>query len=217
MQKHFTLIALLLIVLTISIQAASAQELSTIELPAPNKTGGMPLMQALAERSSSRSFAPKELSTETLSDLLWAAFGINREDGRRTAPSAMNWQEVDIYVALKKGCYRYDAETHRLEPVVAKDLRALSGQQDYVGSAPLNLIYVADISKMSADMDEATLVTIANADTGFIGQNVYLYCASEGLVTVVRGLIDHEALRAELPLRPEQRIILAQSIGYSGD
>jgi nitroreductase len=152
--------------------------------------------------------------------MLWAAFGINRaESGKRTAPSALDWQETDIYVATEEGLYIYDAKAHMLNPVLAGDIRAETGHfiQPFVKDAPVNLIYVADYSKtgllgrlMSAEERDM----FSAAATGFISQNVYLFCASEGLATVVRGLVDRSGLRKVMNLRPEQKITLAQSVGY---
>jgi nitroreductase len=146
--------------------------------------------------------------------MLWAASGVNRTDSRkRTAPSAVNWQEVDVYVATAHGLYLYNAKTHTLQSVLAEDIRALTGRQSYVQEAPVNLIYVADLTRMAnVTFDEK--VFYSAADTGFMSQNVYLYCASEGLATVVRGLIDRPALEKAMKLRPEQRVTLAQSVGY---
>jgi len=189
-------------------------ELQTIDLPKPQTDGGKPLMQALKERSSLREFSPEKLSPQMLSNLLWAAFGINRPDsGRRTAPTASNRQEIDIYVAMAEGLYLYDAKAHQLQPVLAEDLRALTGTQPFVRDAPVNLIFVADFSKMGKSSDE-NKVFYSAADTGFISQNVYLFCASEGLATVVRGSVDKPGLAAAMKLRPEQRVILAQTVGY---
>ncbi len=184
-----------------------AQELKPVPLPKPQTEGGKPLMQVLKERKSVREFSAEKLPPQTLSNLLWAAFGINREDGRRTAPSASNRQEIDIYVVMAEGAYRYDAKANQLEPVAAEDLRAATGSQPFVGQAPLNLVYVADQAKQkSSDM--------AYADTGLIAQNVYLFCTSEGLATVVRGMVPRDPLIKALKLRPDQRITLAQTVGY---
>lgn len=193
---------------------ASAADLKPIALPAPQTDGGKPLMQVLRNRKSSRSFSNKPLPAQVMSNLLWAAFGVNRPDsGKRTAPSARNWQEIDIYVATAQGLYRYDAAGHALEPRLARDVRAETGKQDYVAQAAVNLVYVADLSKMgNATADSKTLCSAA--DTGFIAQNVYLYCASDGLATVVRGLVDRDALGKLMSLKPDQKIILAQSVGY---
>jgi nitroreductase len=187
--------------------AVPAQDLKPIPLPKPQTEGGKPLMQVLKERKSTREFGADKLSPQALSNLLWAAFGINREDGRRTAPSASNRQEIEIYAVMADGTYRYDAKANQLEPVVKEDLRSATGSQDFVGQAPLNLVYVADLGKQK-------LSEWAFADTGFIAQNVYLYCASEGLVTVVRAMVPRDPLAKALNLRPEQRITLSQTVGY---
>jgi SagB-type dehydrogenase family enzyme len=195
---------------------AAAQELAPIQLPAPQIRGGKPMMEALRDRQSIRVFLPDDIPLQTLSNLLWAGFGVNRpESGRRTAPSAVNWQEVDIYVTTREGAYRYDAQAHRLEPVRAGDFRAITGTVAFVASAPLNLVYVADLAKITRDSEEEKNFYSA-IDTGFIAQNVYLFCASEGLATVVRAQVDREALARALGLRPEQKIIVAQTVGYPG-
>ena len=171
-------------------------------------------MQALKERQTSRDFSAKKLPAQVLSDLLWAAFGVNRpESGKRTAPSARNWQEMEIYVIMEDGAYLYDPLANRLRGVVKGDLRKLAGTQEFVATAPLNLVYVADTTKMKgATAEDQSLY--AGADTGFIGQNVYLFCASEGLATVVRASVDRKALAAALNLSDQKRITLAQTVGY---
>jgi len=194
--------------------SAFAAEAEVLKLPAPQTTGGMPLMQALQARHSSREFAARALEPQQLANLLWAAAGVNRAaSGKRTAPSARDWREIDIYVVLADGTYIYDAATHALRRVLATDVRALTGKQEFVAGAPLNLVYVADRRRME-DASAEDKDRYAAADTGFIAQNVYLYCASAGLNTVVRGLVDREALTAALKLSPQQRIILAQTVGY---
>ena len=190
----------------------TGQELKPVALPAPQTSGGKPLMQVLKERKTTRDFSPEQLSKPMLSSLLWAAWGINREDGRRTAPSASNRQEMDVYVILAEGAYVYDAKGNALKPVVAGDIRKLAGSQPFVTEAPLNLVYVADTTKLGGD-DAGKLAT-ANANTGFIAQNVYLFCASEGLGAVVRGSVDRAGIAKALNLRPEQRVTLAQTVGY---
>ncbi|MBN2414131.1 SagB/ThcOx family dehydrogenase [candidate division KSB1 bacterium] len=205
---------LLLTVIFIFPLFAFAQEPEPIQLLKPRMDGGKPLMHVLQERHSTREYSSEKLSLQTLSELLWAAFGINRpESGKRTAPSAMNRQEIDIYVVLADGLYLYDAKTHSLLPVLARDIRALTGTQEYVGEAPLNLVYVADFGKMGDDPEENKIFYSA-ANTGFISQNVYLYCASAGLGTVVRGLVDKQELAKAMNLRPEQKIVLAQTVGF---
>jgi nitroreductase len=185
----------------------------SIDLPAPQKTGGLPLMEALAKRSTARAFDSKELSPRQLSSFLWAADGVNRPDGKRTAPSARNFQETDIYVLLKQGAYVYSAKSNKLDLVVAEDLRVLGGTQAFVKDAPVTLVFVADLSIMGDGSNEDKKNT-ANIDVGYISQNVYLFCASEGLVTGARGSVDWATLGPKLKLRPDQMIILAQSAGY---
>jgi nitroreductase len=184
-----------------------AQELKPIPLPKPQTEGGKPLMQALSERKSGREFSSEKLPPQVLSNLLWAAWGVNRADGRRTAPSASNRQEIDVYVVTSDGVSLFDAKNHRLEPVAAGDFRAATGGQPFVSQAPLNLVYVADQAKTKSS-------DTAYIDTGFISQNVYLYCASEGLSTVVRGSVDRAALAKALKLRPDQLVTVAQTVGY---
>lgn len=191
-----------------------SDELKPIKLPNPQVEGGRPLMQALKDRSSSRSFSSEKLPLQVLSNLLWAAFGINRPDaGKHTAPSAMNRQEINIYVATIEGLYLYDAKAQTLKPVLSEDIRSVTGRQDYVKDAPINLIYVADFARMDVSAKEDKEIYSA-ADAGFISQNVYLYCASEGLATVVRGSIDRDALAKKMKLRSDQKIVLAQTVGY---
>jgi SagB-type dehydrogenase family enzyme len=197
-------------------QLASAQEPKPVALPAPQTDGGKPLMQVLNSRHSSREFAARPLPLQTLSNLLWAAFGVNRADGRRTAPSAMNWQEIDVYVFLAEGVYVYQARENALRPVVAGDLRSATGTQAFTATAPLGLVYVGDLSRASrASAEQVSIWSAAHA--GFIAQNVYLFCASEGLNVVVRGLVDKQALADKIALRPDQKVWLAQTVGYPAE
>lgn len=184
-----------------------------IKLPPPQTTGGKPLMQALSERHSTRDFSDRKITLKTLSNLLWAAWGINRPDGKRTVPTANNRQGMDVYVAMQEGAFLYDAQSNSLKPVTGKDFRALTGRQDFVAKAPLNLIYVADFAKMGSASDQDR-IRYAGAHAGFMGQSVYLCCASEGLGTVVRAWFDGPALEKALKLRPEQKVILCQTVGY---
>ena len=200
-------------ILTLS-SAGYAEDLKPVQLPKPQKDGGKPLMQVLKDRKSSRSFSSKKLPMQVLSDLLWAAFGVNRPDsGKRTAPSAVNWQEIDIYVALAQGLYLYDAGAHILKPVLAEDIRAAAGRQKFTQVTPVDLIYVADRSRMGKATEDQKDFYSAT-DTGFISQNVYLFCASEGLATVVLGLVDKPALAKKMGLKADQRVILTQPVGY---
>jgi nitroreductase len=193
--------------------ATKAEELKPILLPAPQTEGGKPLMQALRHRRTTRELKPDKLPRQVLANLLWAGFGINRPgSGHRTAPSAMNSQEVDIYVALPEGLYIYEAKPHQLKPVLGKDLRAKTSGQPFATNAPAVLIFVADLPRLTKAKPEQREFYAA-VDTGFISQNIYLYCASEGLATVVYAL-DRTPLAAAMQLRPDQRIILAQAVGY---
>ena len=185
-----------------------------VKLPLAQRAGGKPLLEALARRRSAREFSPRELPPAVLSNLLWAAFGVNRpETGGRTAPSAHDWEEIDVYVATARGLYVYDATTHALRKRLEQDIRARTGLQDFVAEVPVNLVYVADLSRMAQASAEEK-AQYAGPDAGFIAQNVYLFCASEGLATVVRGMVDRPALARVMGLAPQQRIILAQSVGY---
>ncbi len=199
-----------LLVATILAGAAVAQD---IELPPPQKMGGMPLMEALAKRATTRAFDSKELPAQQLSSLLWACFGVNRPDGKRTAPSAKNNQELDIYVLLKQGTYVYDANANQLRLAVKADLRRLAGTQDFATNAPVTLLFVADQAKMGKWTPEEKR-NFANIDAGYLSQNAYLFCASEGLATGARASVDRKGLGAKLKLRPDQLIVLAQSVGY---
>ena len=195
----------------------SAAELADIPLPSPRMDGGMPLIQALKERHSTRAFSSKALPDQVLADLLWASFGINRPDtGKRTAPSARNWQEVDVFAVTENGAYLYDAKANVLRAVATGDLRKLTGAQGFVGTAPLNLVFVADSSRMTGSSPEDQALYMG-AEVGFISQNVYLFCASEGLATVVRGMVDRDALAKALKLPADKNIILAQTVGYPGE
>jgi SagB-type dehydrogenase family enzyme len=193
---------------------SSAQDLFFVTLPPPQIDSQKSLAQALKERKSTRTFSRKQLPIQTISNLLWSACGINRNDtGRRTAPSAVNWQEIEVYVATAEGLYLYDVKQHGLKQIFKQDIRALTGKQPFVGEAPVNLIYVADFSRMGgANAEEKNFYSAA--DTGFISQNVYLYCAAEGLATVVRALIDKEELAKAMKLPAWQKIMLSQSVGY---
>lgn len=204
---------LLWVILVLCPAKGLAQKLEPVQLPKPQTDIGRPLMQVLKDRSSTRAFSPEKPSPQLLSNLLWAALGVNRPDsGKRTAPSAMNWQEVDVYVATADGLYVYDAKRNQLNPVLREDVRSQTGTQAFVKDAPVNLVYVANLAKTSGNVTERDMYVAA--DVGFIAQNVYLFCASERLATVVRGSIDRPALSKIMRLGPGQRIILAQTIGY---
>lgn len=177
-----------------------------IQLPTPNKKGGKPLMQALSERKSAREFQEKELPDEVLSNLLWAANGFNRED-KRTAPTANNRQELELYLVMKSGIYFYNAREHRLALVKKGDYRKSAGTQTYVANTPVNILFVSDSGKASGK-------NYAYTDCGFVSQNIYLFCASEGLATVVRGSYDKKVLEELLQLPANQEVLLTQTVGY---
>jgi SagB-type dehydrogenase family enzyme len=186
---------------------------NTTYLPAANTTGGVPLMKALAQRQSQREFDPEALSAQMLSDLLWATAGVNRPElGGRTVPSAMNAQEVDVYVALPTGLYRYAADTQTLHLASANDVRSSTGYQDFVDTAPLDLVFVADYSRMKL-VPAAKREAYASTAAGAMAQNVYLYCASAGLATVTRAWLDREALARVMGLNNDQQVLLSQTVG----
>lgn len=190
------------------VAAAGAVFAQDIALPLPKKAGGMPLMEALAKRSSARSYDSRELSPQQLADMLWAGWGINRADGRRTAPSASNKQENEVYVLLKQGSFVYDPLKNVLRQVSPDDARGLINNVQ----APVVLVYVADLSKRGPSGDERR--NVAAIDSAFISQNIYLYCASEGLATVYRGGFNREALPSKLNLKPDQQVIALQPVGF---
>lgn len=204
-------IAALVVLVEIASFAAGSKP---IKLLPPDMTGGKPLMQALKDRRTLREYSPRELPPQVLSNLLWAASGVNRPDtGKMTAPTAKDMREIDIYVSMADGLYLYDANANILTPILAQDIRAATGDQEFVKDAPVNLIFVADLAKMSSMSDEDARFYAAT-DTGYISQNVYLYCASEGLATVARGWVNRPALAKVMKLRADQIIILAQTVGY---
>ncbi|MGB9893182.1 MAG: SagB/ThcOx family dehydrogenase [Candidatus Saccharicenans sp.] len=212
----FSLVISLLVFVSFVFSASlvSAQETQVIKLPAPQTEGGKPLMECLKARQSNREFRPEKLPLQTLSNLLWAAYGINRPDsGKRTAPSAVNWQNIDLYVATADGLFLYEAKDQALVQILKEDIRALTGTQDFVKTAPINLIYVGDYARIPRGSDEDKRF-YSGAHAAFIAQNVYLFCASEGLSTVVRASINREELAKAMKLRPEQHIMLAQTVGY---
>lgn len=180
-----------------------------VKLPIPDRSGGKPLMEALNQRRSTRTFQEKELSLQQLSNLLWAANGFNRDD-KRTAPTANNRQELELYVTTQKALYFYDARNHLLREVKKGDFRGATGAQDFVSKVALNLIFVVDMQKASGR-------EYAFTGCGFVSQNIYLYCASEGLGTVVRGMFDKDKLHALLGLKETQEVLLTQSVGYPAD
>ncbi len=191
-----------------------AQEFAPLELPPPHTDGGMPLGAALRLRRSAREYSDRRLPPQVLSDLLWAAFGINRPaTGDRTAPCWRHIMVMDIYAAMADGVWLYEPKGHRLVPHLKDDIRAQTGFQDFVATAPLNLVYVAHGERM-ADISSEERRLYASVDSAFIGENVYLFCASEGLATVFRGALDHAKLARALQLPEQQFVTFAQTVGY---
>jgi SagB-type dehydrogenase family enzyme len=199
--------------------AATAPALSAvaqgeaIALPPPHKDGGQPLLTALNLRRSTREYSERKLPLQVLSDLLWAAFGINRPSGDRTAPYWRHVMVIDVYAALDDGVWLYEPKTHTLQPYLSDDIRAATGLQDFVGTAPLNLVYVAHGERMT-DVSPEDRRLYASVDTGFVGQNVYLFCASEGLASVFRGAVDFAKLNRLMRLPEQQFVTFAQTVGY---
>jgi SagB-type dehydrogenase family enzyme len=180
---------------------------------APRMSGGKPVMQALKERKSTRDFKSDALSEQQMSDLLWAAFGMNRpEIDHRTAPSAQNLQDIDIYAVTADGLFLYEAKPHSLKKVSDKDLRPLTSGQPFAKIAPVQLVYVSDYTRLAKVKPEQRDL-YAGVDTGVIVQNVYLFSASEGLACVVHEL-DREPLAKAMNLRPDQHIVVAQAVGF---
>ena len=190
-----------------------AQELKPLDLPPPRGERGQPLIAALRLRRSTREYSDRPLAVQVLSDLLWAAFGINRPSGDRTAPYWRHVMVIDIYVAMADGVWLYEPKAHTLLPHLKDDVRAQTGLQDFVATAPLNLVYVAHGERMM-DISAEERRLYASVDTGFIGQNVYLFCASEGLATVFRGAVDYPKLARTLQLPDQQFVTFAQTVGY---
>ena len=189
-----------------------------IPLPKPQKQGGKPFLQAVSERKTSRNLTTEKLSPQQLSNLLWTAFGVNREDGKRTAPTALNVQDIRVYVFLEEGVYLYDAARHMLEPVAEGDQRGRLGAPVEARKAAVNLIYVADYEKYSSSgrgrsFDDSLLTAWSNSHAGFIGQNVYLYAASEGLGAWFQAGLDGAALTRLLRLGPRQKPLYLQTVG----
>mgnify|MGYP001374679398 CR=1 FL=1 len=187
----------------------------TIRLIAPDTLSGMPLLQAVQHRKSDRIFAGENLSLRQLSEILWMANGINRSNGKRTVPSAMALYPLQTYAVLTNGIYLYNPQKHILEPVVAGDFRNLCGLQNFVQQAPLNLVFIADYNKYDGPrkVDENRRLYLAALDAGHCTQNVYLYCASEGLKCVVRAGAKEEELLKLLKLDAKYQFVVAQTVG----
>jgi len=193
--------------------ALAAQEKPTMKLPPPRTKGGKPLIEALQLRRSIRAYAEKPLPPQVLSELLWAAFGINRPSGDRTAPYWRHVMVIDVYAAMADAVWLYEPKSHTLVQHRRGDIRAQTGLQDFVATAPLNLVYVAHGERMQ-DISPEDRRLYASVDAGFIGQNVYLFCASEGLATVFRGAVDFKKLAQAMQLPETQFVTFAQTVGY---
>lgn len=190
---------------------APAEEVRS--LPAPRKYVGRALMQALQARRSIREYSTRPLPAQVLSELLWAAYGINRLGGERTAPYWRHIMVMDVYAAMADGLWLYDPKEHALRRHLGADIRAQTGLQDFVASAPLNLVYVVHGERMT-DVSPEDRRLYGSVDAAFAGQNVYLYCASEGLATVFRGAIDYPKLARAMQLGEGQFVAFAQTVGY---
>lgn len=191
----------------------TGESASAITLPRVDPHGGMPLMEALGLRQSTREFAPDLLPLPVLAGLLWAAYGVNRPDGGRTAPSALNAQEVDVFVAMPSGAYLYEAAAHALTLVAGSDVRRVTGYQDFVDEAPIDLIYVADHTRMRM-VPARQRDSYSSAAAGAICQNVYLFAAAQGLATVIRAWIDRDAIADALGLTHDHQVLFSQTVGY---
>lgn len=208
--KKIAFILTILSFITVSMQA---QNLKEIQLNQPDKTRGTSVMQALSDRHSDREYADKPLSLQDLSDLLWAANGINRPDGKRTAPSALNRQDIDIYVINAEGAYLYVPQSNSLRPIAKGDYRkAVAGGQDFVQTAPVSLVLVSDLSRFGDVSDRTRLM--AAVDAGIVCQNINLFCAAAGLATVPRATMDQAALKKLLKLTDNQLPLMNNPVGY---
>ena len=200
-------------ILCICVLSVHAQPLQVVRLTAPDKTRGSAVMKALNERQSIREYSTESLKPQDLSDLLWAANGVNRDDGRRTAPSTRNLQEVEIYVAFPEGIYHYNAAEHVLNLKVAGDFReAVAASQAFVATAPISILLVADMNKFG-NLSESSRMFGA-IDVGIVSQNISIACAALGLATVPRGTMNHEVLRMALKLSDMQLLMLNHPVGY---
>ena len=217
--KHLFLLSTAVVAVTAAVlcfaqeSAAPAKidpKAETVALPTPAKTGGMPLMQALAERKTIRDYKPGELDAATLSEILYAANGVNRPDGKRTIPTAMNTQDLEVYVALPGAAYHYDAKANKLVRIEAGDFRAdLITRKDLAANSACILVYAADTTKNRSPETKYSAIHVGEAS-----QDVYLYAASKGLGTVSLGMYDEAAVRKVFKLDAKMNVILAQAVGF---
>lgn len=191
----------------------TSSETRIMRLPPARTAGGKPLIEALQLRRSTREYSNRPIEAQVLSDLLWSAYGINRPTGDRTAPYWRHVMVIDVFAVMTSGTWLYDPKAHTLVLHLQDDLRAQTGLQDFVGEAPLNLVYVAHGERMH-DISAEDRRLYASADACFIGQNVYLFCASEGLATVFRGAVNYKALASAMHLDTDQFVTFAQTVGY---
>jgi len=225
MRKAVVACLMIGLVVCLSPSFSSAQEQEIIKLPPPQKDGGMALMKALNLRKSTRGgYGPEEkLSMQTLSNLLWAANGVNRPPNHRTAPSAVDWQNIDIYALTADGVFLYDPIQHSLKVIAGEDMRANAGlegasagpmKQDFAKTAPVSLVYVADLAKTKSMNygGESVGLWWSAVGVGAISQNVYLFCASENLACIVRAMIDADKLSQLFKLGPDQKVMLTSTI-----
>ena len=205
-----------LTVMLIAFSGINAQELQTIKLNAPNKDRGSSVMKALSDRASVRETDTRDLSLQDLSDLLWAANGVNRPDGKRTAPSAINWQEIDVYVINKDGAYLYDATEHSLKPVAKGDFRkhVATSVQEFVTRVPVSLVLVANLEKLGNNATNRDFLKMVSMDAGIVSQNINIFCSAVGLSTVPRAMMDKEELKKALKLSDKQELMLNNPVGY---
>lgn len=207
---------LTLLLLVGMISGAGAQELEVIKLNQPDKKRGLSVMQALEKRQSTRQYADKQLDMQDLSDLLWAANGINRpESGKRTAPSALNAQDVDVYVCFPEGAYLYDAKSNVLQPIAKGDFRLMvADSQEFAKEAPVCLVLVSDLNRFKRENKESMLLMGA-VDVGIVSQNISLFCAATGLATVPRGYMNKDELKMALKLKESQHLLINHPVGYT--
>ena len=213
MKQYLVILAAAILALPCFAQESKPATIDTkaaeVVLPAPAKTGGMPLMQALAERKTIRDYKPAELDAVTISEILYAANGVNRPDGKRTIPTAMNTQDLEVYIALPNAAYHYDAKANKLVKIDDGDFRAeLITRKDLANNSACILVYAADTTKNRTPETKFSAIHVGEAS-----QDVYLYAASKGLGTVSLGMYDEKAVRKVFKLEDKMNVILAQAVG----
>lgn len=210
MKKLISTLAFMLITLT----CVMGQEApKVIKLNTPTFNEGMKLMEALKNRQSSKGFTEKEISLQDISNLMWAALGINRPDGKRTAPTGSNRQEIELYAFFKHGAYHYNYKDHTLELVAEGDHRAITGRAD-AQKAYLNLLFIADTDKTGPGHKPGDANTVSYVNVGYVSQNVYLYCASAGIGSRARGGWNQQKVVETLKLKDSMIVVLGQTVGY---